>query len=87
MAIVFLATMGCTVVSVIILARKPLPSPIRFCSLTALFLAAITYNPILDVCYLTKSTTSLIVLWVTPVGSPRMLVFILLRLKRRSAGL
>jgi hypothetical protein len=66
----FLTAVGCTVASIMIYERKPLPSSIPFCSVTALLLAAVGYDLGLNLCYLTKSAKPFIVLWATPVRSP-----------------
>jgi len=76
LAISFLTTVGRVITSIILFERKPLPSSTRFCSLTALFLAIVRYNPSLNLCSLTKSidSPSFIVFWATQVGSPWMLL-------------
>ena len=74
LAISFLTTVGRMITSIILLERKPLPSSTRFCSLTALLLAIVRYDPSLNLCYLTKSTKSFIFIWATQVGSPWMLL-------------
>ena len=74
LAMSFLATMGCTIAYIIIFERKPLPSSIRFCSLTALLLASVGYDPGLNVCYLANSNKPFIILWATPVSNPWILL-------------
>jgi hypothetical protein len=70
----FLAVVASTVTSMIALKRKPLPSSIRLCSPTALLLAAVRYDPILNLCYLAKSTKPSIILWAAPVRIPWLLL-------------
>lgn len=74
----FLTSVAGTVASIIVFKREPtsLPSSIQLCSLTALLLAEVKYDPILNICYLAKSATPFIVLWAIPVGGPyQMLAF------------
>jgi hypothetical protein len=65
----FLATVGFTITSIIILGRKLPRFPIQFCSLTPLLPAAIKYSPIPKICYVTTSTSLLVAIWASPVGS------------------
>ena len=71
----FIATLACTVASILISERKPLPSSIRFCSPTPPLSANIKYDPILNLCYTLKSAKPFIIFWATPVGS-WMLLFV-----------
>ena len=56
----------------ITLGRKALSSSIRLCSLTTFLLAAVKYEPSLNLCYLAKSAKryQVIILCASPVGSP-----------------
>jgi hypothetical protein len=84
-----LGTVVGTIATIIILARKPPQalSPILFCSLTPLLLATVEYNPIFQICFLSKTTPIVVAVWVAPVGRLWMLVFILFSFKQPLAVL
>ena len=54
--------------------------------MTLLLLATVKYNPIPKICYLGKSTSTLVAVWASPVGSHWTLL-VLFSYKRPLAGL
>jgi hypothetical protein len=69
----FLTTVGGTIAYIIIFERKLLPSSIRLCSLIALLLASVRYDPGLNVCNLTNSTKPFVIFWTSSVSNPWIL--------------